>query len=1048
MEISKKRQRISIFLWILFILFASGSGAFLLFMPSQSALAEKVAALFVKNTGTPCSISGPAHVSFFPTPTVTLYNVRVGTPSEKNAPEHSTDPGIGVVADIPAIQVRLSCLSLIKGEVSPTEINIYDPIVNLEALVDLFSALNPTEKQGFSKEAIEETLKIIKTLRIFDGRFFWSSAQGKTIMVEDMRWENSLFEGTAITFNVHGLAEQSRPWPVSIGLKQPFWDKDLLNFPVSATLDSMFSNPDSSLKLDMIAGFDTVKQEFHLSAGQLCVDDTALDFSGSVSGLTRQETPIEAEIVTDMQHVSLARWLGPIRKTPEIVQWLLDDISGNARLKFKDNRIEMFFTNLVLPVGVVEKATGVFDVSAVSLIFAMETREVRLERVLPFLKDSGWKPLLDYAGPPVLVSADSEDLPLFLYDISVTAKNALWEKLKASHVRVRLTPGKAAMRAEASGVLYGGQVRGKVVFDNSDSVKIETDFSNVRIEEGLATLLEEPSVRGVASGKFSISASGKDFSSFARTAKGTASLILRNGAFGSAKNLFPFETLEIKGKAAALGMKSGIFLYDGHWNAGMGSGKSKLAATLQGRFGVRKSSGKVIVEGMRAACSGTYPFAFLYGGQSVRFDGSAVVSYDQEQESAHIDSCSVTFPDCSLSGNIRGTKIHDKKNNVWNGTLQAHSPSARRLLTALGWENFLPPTGLGAMAFNANYAIMPDTVEFSGCRVGLDKSVIRGDIRVYGLQAKHTVLDLSVVIDSVDADTYFSPLAWSEKRERKAYDFSGLESWNAKGRLVINTGRIRRMPFSRLVCNFMTENGRMTVFFDSLLYGGQINGEWRRKVRASAGKNGGPDHHSEKELQYRLSLSGKNVSLKQFSQEMFDSIYVDGTAAFSGEFHGTVRTSEDILKGCYGVWKLSAEKGFFCSTGIQASKPSRSWDNRSLTEFDSAEQDKGSRNYFDTAFARGELKQGGLETTSISVDGPVMSMNGNGKIDLLKERINMDLDVRFAGVQVPIMVSGPFARVNANLKSGQFVTGNLWNIFEGIISLPMTLIKLPEKLME
>ena len=89
-----------------------------------------------------------------------------------------------------------------------------------------------------------------------------------------------------------------------------------------------------------------------------------------------------------------------------------------------------------------------------------------------------------------------------------------------------------------------------------------------------------------------------------------------------------------------------------------------------------------------------------------------------------------------------------------------------------------------------------------------------------------------------------------------------------------------------------------------------------------------------------------------------------------------------------------------------------------------------------------------LETKSLSVDGSMLSMTGKGQINFLRDTVNMDLDVRLAGVHVPIKVSGPFDHISTNFKSGQFVAGNLLNILEGIVSLPLTIITLPGKLME
>lgn len=1052
MEPSKKRRKISIFLWMLLIFFAVGAGMFLFFMPSPDALARRVADSFAKNTGMPCSISGPANVRFFPAPSVTLYNIRVGTSPEKNSPENVADPGAGGAVEIPALQVRLSYLSLLSGEISPAEIKIHDPIVNLNALVELFSSLDTAEGKSLSRETLDESLGVLRTLRIFGGRFFWKSPEGEAIVVEGVHWDKSFFDDSEIRFKVHGLAGQSQPCDVSIRLGNPYWEGELLNLPVSLNMDGLLSGRNMRPELGMIIGLDADGRCLRLSSGQLSLEDSVIDFEASVSGLTGGEAPVEADIVADMRHISLARWLGGVREMPEILQWLLNDINGNAHLKIKDGRVEIKGKDLVLPGGTVEKASGVFDSAAPSLSLTLETRKAKLESIFPFLKDPAWKPSLDYSLPPFIASESSEKTSPFMYDVSVAAKSAVWEKLKAGNVRVRFSPDKENVLMDASGELYGGRAQADVIFiDGSDDIKIDAVFSGVRVEEGLSAFLRNPVARGAAWGKLAVSADSKDFSAFARTLKGTASVTIRDGAFiteGGAQESISFDSLELKGKASAVAMKSGVFFYNGIWNMVMEAGKSSLAATMEGHFGVRESSGKVVLERVKTTCSGAYPFSFLYDKRPSKFTGAAFISYDQQEESALIDSCSLTFPEFSLSGSGRGTKVHDKKKFSWSGKIHANSSSARSVLTALGQGESLPPGGLNAIALNADYSVKPDEIVFSDCHIAMDKSTARGDIRVHGTRSKGLAFDLSAVIDSVDTDTYFPLSRQPEKSEKKIYDFSALQSLNAKGRLVVNNCRVRRIPFSRLVCNFVAENGMMAVFFDSLFYDGQIKGEWRRKVRASSGKNGNMDDAAGRELKYYLSLSGRKVSLKRFSQDIFGDAYLEGTAAFSGNFQGTVRTSEDLFKTCFGTWEISAEKGFFCSSGSQEVKPPHNWNNHSLTEFRSEKQREPVRNYFDSALLQGELNQGILETKSISVSGPVMSMGGKGKIDFLKDIINMDLDVRLAGVHVPIKVSGPFDRISTNLKSRQFVTGNLLNIFEGIISLPLNIIKLPGKLVE
>ena len=158
MESSKKRRRVSACLWGIFIIMAAGAGLFLFYVPNSTVLAQKVAESFTKTTGTACSITGPANVSFFPAPAVTLYHVRLGPPIE--TPESGMDSDAGVAVEIPAIQIRLSYLPLLKGEIVPAEIKIHDPLVNINALTELFSTLelsktkNPSEEEKASTRSL------------------------------------------------------------------------------------------------------------------------------------------------------------------------------------------------------------------------------------------------------------------------------------------------------------------------------------------------------------------------------------------------------------------------------------------------------------------------------------------------------------------------------------------------------------------------------------------------------------------------------------------------------------------------------------------------------------------------------------------------------------------------------------------------------------------------------------------------------------------------------------------------------------------------------
>ena len=507
-------------------------------------------------------------------------------------------------------------------------------------------------------------------------------------------------------------------------------------------------------------------------------------------------------------------------------------------------------------------------------------------------------------------------------------------KAAGANVRVRFTPNKKNTLMTASGSVYGGRAQTEVVFlDNSDTIRLKSVFSGIQIEKALSSYLGKAAARGAARGELAFTADSSSQAAFKRTVRGTASIALRNGAFimkpGGQGERIQFDSFDVTGKISPSKAKTqaGILFYDSHWNGIMKSGEIRMEAMMEGRFGVRESSGHLVFEGMKTTCAGKYAFPFLYNGKPVKFTGNAVVSYDQQQASAIFDSCFLALPDFSLSGNARGKNIHDEKSLAWTGKLRVRSGKARTLLTALGSGAALPPGGLNAMELEAAYAITADEMIFSDCRLHLDKSVARGGVRAHKRRDSTPAFDASVVIDTLDWDVYFPKSAETGKNE--AYDFSWLRSLNAKGRLAINEFHARRLSLSRMTCNFLVENEMIAVFFDSLSYGGQVRGEWRASLHDS-GKGAAAKRGDAGALAHRFALSGKGINLEQLSQNLFGDIYLGGKMAFSGDFTGTVRRFEDILGNCAGNWTISAEKGFFCSSGTQQAKEPRGRNSRSM----------------------------------------------------------------------------------------------------------------------
>ena len=144
--------------------------------------------------------------------------------------------------------------------------------------------------------------------------------------------------------------------------------------------------------------------------------------------------------------------------------------------------------------------------------------------------------------------------------------------------------------------------------------------------------------------------------------------------------------------------------------------------------------------------------------------------------------------------------------------------------------------------------------------------------------------------------------------------------------------------------------------------------------------------------------------------------------------NGSPARASEILTAFSGNWSFDVGAGHFRGkrdegTGKEPSK----------TEFSAIK-------------ASGRMHGGRLETDNFTLSAPGSTDTlGRGYVDIARDTIDMDFEVRMLGIDVPVKLSGALDDPKTTVKSGKLIGNAVGGIGSGLFGLVVDVITLPGK---
>jgi AsmA protein len=399
--------------------------------------------------------------------------------------------------------------------------------------------------------------------------------------------------------------------------------------------------------------------------------------------------------------------------------------------------------------------------------------------------------------------------------------------------------------------------------------------------------------------------------------------------------------------------------------------------------------------------------ADLPGGSQTGELAADAIHVDQKAQTLSLEGARATLAGLNISLQAKGTKIIDAPELT--GRLDIAEFSPRALLKALALETPVTadPDVLTRAAMSGDFASAGKKFSLTNLKARLDDSALTGQLSV--IEGTPQIARASLQIDAIDLDRYLPPAA--EEGEAPAAETADAEinSADLRGKdveasLDIGQVKVSGLTLSGVKAKAVIRDGKLIVDpLQSQLYDGSVQGRL-----ALDGSGDIPV------LTLRQTLQGVQVS--PLLNDLAEVKRLAGVANFSLDLNAAGRTSTQMTSALNGKLNFGVDDGRIRGINITHSVRYA----LALLERQTPPVKTTDDTPFDFMRGTATIVNGVMYNEDLTGDLIAMNLTGKGKINLVDETIDYDLEVmvpegqrteelglgRAAGRYVPIKVSG------------------------------------------
>ncbi len=781
--------------------------------------------------------------------------------------------------------------------------------------------------------------------------------------------------------------------------------------------------------------------------GQLGEDSLTLNAAVHLQDLSNPT--VDGHIA--ISQFSLTQWFGFARHMPPGLQHVLHRISGDLDFAITKDGLEVPRLKAQAAEGDFTGKGGVKSWSKAVVFLDLHAPLLYLKKVyaeaeglkpspLSFLH----KPLTPEPGSPEAQADSGPDSISVDYDINVSADTVMaWElPIKTFHFRVYpmgLDEKTFDKKHENAAVLgfkakdfFGGRAEGKaILYRNANDVSaydISALLRNVRAQRPVERLIGRALFDGRMSADASVTSEGVYAGEFLVALAGSASLRVENGHFyGRSKQKVPFKLMTAAGTvrgqndAKVSGAQWPPKLeYKGQWRASLDTKDISAKSTWNGSLEfIDEDYGTVSLSDIPGSVQVTFSPELTSLPNSTEVHFSTLLSLNTTKGIVSLAKAKGTVPSLANMQASGFGELNFSKDIVWKATVATKTNALSQVLGALDDEGrpLLPPTAPQNATLSANMSYAKSLLRLDSLAMQVQDMKISGKLQRTFTAKPAWTFDLFA--DVFDYDVLFgkkkksssaknalgSSVIPATAQSERPLSWRWLEDFNAKGTVRMGTYRMNKVQVQDVVAPVKISAATLDCTpTKAKFYGGDALINFKGTVKDAA-------------LHSQLGVVTKGANLFALSEDLQLETVIAGTADFWISAQGPIRYSRDIPSAFDGTWRLQVGTGFLQSRDKKGK----------LT---------GSPTYIKFFRDMGVITKGVLESHKFELRGDGLKALGHGKVDLVKDTLDMNLVVSTGGLSdIPVRFYGDLSDPQRDVHTGAVLLSALGSLGMGVFDI-------------
>jgi hypothetical protein len=346
----------------------------------------------------------------------------------------------------------------------------------------------------------------------------------------------------------------------------------------------------------------------------------------------------------------------------------------------------------------------------------------------------------------------------------------------------------------------------------------------------------------------------------------------------------------------------------------------------------------------------------------------------------------------------------------------------------------LPPEGLvvpRVLTGKTAIAGKRDSLIFDKLKVELDGAPISGDIqwqRADNASREKSDEDSGIWTfhlnaNHLDLDNFFPPPPKDAPRQMPStapWRLGGLKGLGLDIHLFLRSARYRNLSVSQAVVKANLLRDRFSLHADMAKF---YDGSATLLLQGTIVPEAPAPAVSQISLRKGL-FSMKDVSLGKVMYDYTKERHYAGTAELVVDVAGTMSRNADVPAKLSGIWNMRIADGLY---------PAFLSNEKSTL-----------RNTFSKAGAGGAIRNGVIMSDNFVLSGPMVDMQGGGRLNMNTTEIDMDISVTFAKIPtIPVHFSGTTDKPQMRVRGVNMVVETVQAAGVGVFSLVKNILELP-----